>query len=61
MDVTIPVYLIDDDPRIRESMRLLLKSVGLSLETYATAQEFLDEYLRVARRARQSVERIFSA
>jgi FixJ family two-component response regulator len=45
MDTTsTPVFLIDDDPRIRESMRMLLKSVGLSLQTYATAQEFLSNY-----------------
>ncbi len=44
MNGATPVYLIDDDPRIREAMRMLLKSVGLPLQTYATAQEFLSEY-----------------
>lgn len=43
MDTDIPVYLIDDDARIRESLRLLLKSVGVGLQTFATAQEFLNE------------------
>jgi FixJ family two-component response regulator len=44
MDTNTPVYLIDDDPRIRESIRMLLKSVGLPLQTYATAQDFLTEF-----------------
>jgi RNA polymerase sigma factor (sigma-70 family) len=42
MDTDTPIYLIDDDARIRESIRMLLKSVGLSLQTYGSAQEFLD-------------------
>jgi FixJ family two-component response regulator len=44
MDTTIPVYLLDDDARIRESLRLLLQSVGLSLQAYASAREFLNAY-----------------
>lgn len=44
MDTDTPIYLIDDDARIRESIRMLLKSVGLSLETYGSAQEFLDAH-----------------
>jgi len=35
------VFIIDDDPDIRASMRRLLKTVGLQAELFATAQDFL--------------------
>jgi len=35
------VYVIDDDEAVRESTRDLLSSVGLRVECFATAQEFL--------------------
>ena len=35
------VYVIDDDEAVRESTRALLSSVGLRVECFATAQEFL--------------------
>jgi len=35
------VFIIDDDPDIRASMRRLLKTVGLHAELFATAQDFL--------------------
>jgi two-component system response regulator FixJ len=38
------VFVIDDDEAVRTSLRLLLKSVGLPVETYASAQEFLDQF-----------------
>jgi two-component system response regulator FixJ len=38
------VFVVDDDEAVRTSLRLLLKSVGLPVETYAAAQEFLDQY-----------------
>ena len=38
------VFVIDDDEAVRTSLRLLLKSVGLPVETFASAQEFLDQY-----------------
>lgn len=34
------VYLLDDDPDVRESLSLLLRSIGLSTQEYATPQEF---------------------
>jgi len=40
------VFVIDDDPAVRESLQWLIESVGLSVETYATAQEFLDAFDR---------------
>jgi FixJ family two-component response regulator len=38
------VFVVDDDDAVRTSLRLLLKSVGLPVETYASAQEFLDAF-----------------
>src|SRR5579884_3389726 len=35
------VFVIDDDYSVRESLRNLLHSVGLSVRTYESAQEFL--------------------
>jgi FixJ family two-component response regulator len=35
------VFIVDDDPDIRASMRRLLKTVGLQTELFATAQDFL--------------------
>jgi two-component system response regulator FixJ len=38
------VFLVDDDQDMRESIRSLLRSVGLPLESYSTAQEFLEKF-----------------
>jgi FixJ family two-component response regulator len=35
------VFVIDDERMIREGLQSLIKSVGLRVETYASAQEFL--------------------
>ena len=35
------VFVVDDDPAMRQSLRWLLQSVGLAVETYATAEAFL--------------------
>lgn len=35
------VYIVDDDPDMRDSLRWLLKTVGLRAITYASADEFL--------------------
>ena len=35
------VIVVDDDDAVRTSLRLLLKSVGLPVETHGSAQEFL--------------------
>jgi len=39
-DVDI-VYVIDDDESIREALNSLIRSVGLNVATFASAQEFL--------------------
>jgi FixJ family two-component response regulator len=38
------VFIVDDEPAVRESLRCLLESGGLRVETYATGGEFLDRY-----------------
>ncbi len=38
------VFVVDDDDAVRTSLRLLLKSVGLPVETFASAQEFVDSF-----------------
>src|SRR5919109_514721 len=35
------VLVVDDDPAVRDAMRSLLASVGLRVETFKSAQEFL--------------------
>jgi FixJ family two-component response regulator len=35
------VFVIDDDESIREALQSLIRSVGLSVQTFAAAQEFL--------------------
>ncbi len=38
------VYVIDNDPAVRDGLRILIRSVGLNVETYASAREFLDAF-----------------
>mgnify|MGYP003295734507 CR=1 FL=1 len=35
------VYVIDDDPSVREAIKSLIRSVGMRVETFGSAQEFL--------------------
>jgi FixJ family two-component response regulator len=35
------VYVVDDDESMRQALGMLLRSVGLSVEAFATAQDFL--------------------
>ena len=37
------VYVVDDDPSVRFAMERLLKSMGLTVKTFASAQEFLEQ------------------
>jgi two-component system, LuxR family, response regulator FixJ len=43
---TVPstVFVVDDDPAVRESLHWLIESVGLAVKTYGTANEFLEQY-----------------
>jgi FixJ family two-component response regulator len=36
------VYVVDDDPSMREALSSLIRSVGWRVETFASTQEFLD-------------------
>jgi RNA polymerase sigma factor (sigma-70 family) len=36
------VFVVDDDPAVRKALLGLIQSIGLKVETFATAQEFLD-------------------
>ena len=38
------VFLVDDDEAVRDSLGLLMKSVGLTSRSFASAGEFLAEY-----------------
>jgi FixJ family two-component response regulator len=36
------VFVVDDDPAIREALDSLLRSVGLGVQTFASACDFLE-------------------
>jgi FixJ family two-component response regulator len=38
------VFVVDDDQAVASSLRWLIESAGLKVETYASAQTFLDAY-----------------
>ena len=38
------IYVVDDDEGVRNSLRFLLKSVGLTARTLSSAGQFLDSY-----------------
>ena len=44
MESEVIVYIVDDDPAIRHSVTQLLESVGLHVEAFGSASEFLDRY-----------------
>ena len=39
------VFVVDDDPSIRDALQSLIRSVGLRVQTFGSAQEFLDRQL----------------
>lgn len=40
-DQSVTVYVIDDEPSVRDSLSLFLRSVGLAVRTFACARDFL--------------------
>lgn len=42
--LTGTVFIVDDDEAVRSSLRLLMRSVGLSAQTFASANEFLTAF-----------------
>ena len=42
MDVTAPtVFVVDDDSHVRRALARLIRSLGMQVETFASAREFL--------------------
>ncbi len=44
MTQTATVYVVDDDPAVRDSLRWLIESLQYPVETFGSAQTFLDSY-----------------
>ena len=44
MDNAATVFVVDDDPDVRESLRWLFESVGLAVEDFPTSDAFLESY-----------------
>jgi two-component system, LuxR family, response regulator FixJ len=42
--MTATVFIIDDDHDVREALQLLMESVGLQVESFTSAQEYLDQF-----------------
>ncbi len=40
------IYIVDDDQAVRDSLGWLISSVGLKVESFGTAQDFMDNYDR---------------
>ncbi|HEY0940655.1 MAG TPA: response regulator FixJ [Steroidobacter sp.] len=38
------IFVVDDDAAVRDALKLLLRSVGQSVETYGAGSEFLEAY-----------------
>ena len=38
------IFVVDDDSAVRDALKLLLRSVGQSVETYGAGSEFLEAY-----------------
>ncbi len=38
------VFIVDDEAEVRDAMKLLMDSVGLAAETFASAQDYLDQF-----------------
>ena len=43
MDAEATVFVIDDDPDVRDALSRLLRSIGWAVRVYPAANEFLDE------------------
>jgi len=44
MSEQITVFIVDDEEAIRDSLKMLIESVGLVAETYDSAQAYLDSF-----------------
>jgi FixJ family two-component response regulator len=41
----VKVFIIDDDPSVRKALQRLIRSAGMVVETFASAEEFLEASL----------------
>jgi len=46
MSIEPTVFIVDDDPAVRDSLQRLVESVNLHAQVFAEAQSFLDQYQR---------------
>lgn len=44
MNQDAAIHVVDDDPGVRESTRMLFESLGYAVRTYPSADDFLDAY-----------------
>lgn len=44
LETKATVFVVDDDPGVRDSLQLLLKSIGVGTEVYPSAHDFLEAY-----------------
>lgn len=44
MDTEPTVFVVDDDQGVREAISLLMESIGLAVESYPSAQSYLDQF-----------------
>ena len=44
MSEELQVFVVDDDPDVRDSLRMLLESAGHRVRVFASAQKFLDDH-----------------
>ena len=44
MSTDLTVFVVDDDEEVRDAMKLLMNSVGLKVETFASGEEYLDQF-----------------
>jgi len=42
--LTSKVYVVDDNPAVRDAIRWLVEEVGLQAQVYSTALEFIDDF-----------------
>ncbi|MCI0444975.1 response regulator [bacterium] len=40
------IYLVEDDPSVRKGLQRLLNSIGFNVETFASAEEFLQSEIQ---------------
>ena len=44
MNTELTVFVVDDDEEVRDAMKRLMNSVGLTVETFASAEDYLAQF-----------------